>query len=187
MFLTVSAHTVIVKWTWYPTLANKARIIPDEGWPLGSLNALSRSVTCERGSSIACWFTHLLNYKLGGKSSANRYAFREKSYGCNRSSWKTSMILRCNSPNSHAISLHSCNYGIFNGWCSDGPWINLHSQASFLSRYTFCLTDTMLPSSSHISVWTTSATITVCTQWSFRDPTVHCALITANNALKPSW
>jgi hypothetical protein len=96
-----------------PTLANKVRIIPDEGWPVGTLNEFSRFVTCERGSSVAWWCTHSLNYKLGGKSSANRCAFREKSYGCNRTSWKTSTILRSNSPNSHAISpelLHSSRF-----------------------------------------------------------------------------
>jgi hypothetical protein len=108
-----------------PILANKVWIIPAKGWPLGTLNALLRFVMCERSSSVQCWYNHPLNCKLGGQSAANRCAFREKSYGCNRSSWKTPMVLRCNSQFSCDIaratttplSFHSCNYGISNGWC----------------------------------------------------------------------
>ena len=71
-----------------PTLVNKVRIIPAERWPLGTLNALLRFVMCERSSSVTCWCNHSLNTKFGGISSANRRAFREKSNGCDRSSWK---------------------------------------------------------------------------------------------------
>ena len=146
---------------------------------------------CDRSSSVMCWCNHSLNCKLGGISSANRCAFREKSYGCNRSSWKTSMILRCNSPNSHAISPELLHSSRFTAAIMAYPMVGV--RMAFLGAvrvsYTFCLTDTMLQSSKQIGVWKTSATIIacsprhrVCTQWSFRGPVAHCALITPNNA-----
>jgi hypothetical protein len=113
-------------------------------------------------------------------------SFQPLVFTCTTACWR-SIVLKPHLPHSQRRKSMPENYHITGrSTCEQAEG----HDAAIVETHVSKLRDTMLQSSRHISVWKTSATIavctpmhSVCTQWSFRGPTVHCALITPNNAL----
>jgi hypothetical protein len=119
----------------------------------------------KKSSSAACWCSHSQNCIRRGWSSGNMCAPRVVV-------WMQLIVMKYfeNPPlgqsqfscdiarASPRPSFHSCNYGIFIGWCPYNPW----TICIYKCRrcYTSCLTETLLQLSKHVSVWMTSTRIT---------------------------